>query len=305
MEQQDIEKVVNIYNDTISTLDTVLIGQKKAKSVITAAMLCDANSRILLTGNTGTGKTTISNFLASSFDAERITVTSDMLSSDIQTQLKNRTSLNFLQIDEFNRASGKVQSSLIELFAENQMTIDGCKYQFDDFYVFATQNSADISGVFNVPQAVYDRFDINVYYEKLSMDEKRMLLFEDFEPAKEGNLDRDNMLFTQKQVENFKLNESDQKILLSIFNIIDAMKLNEKNLFAGSNIRAHKYALKLAKLFALTNGRKYILPLDIAEFLNYVYMHRIDQNVARIADEDVEKLFLNTKDQILSLRRHR
>lgn len=295
-----IERVAEIYNSTLAELDTALIGQKNVKKVVAAAILCDTNSKILLTGNTGMGKTTLSNFLASSFDKERINVTSDMIPSDIQEQLKRNQNMEFLQIEEFNRGSGKVTSSLIELFAEKQMSICGTQYTFNDFYVFATQNSADIAGIFNVPQAVYDRFDINVYFESLEDYEKRELLFGRFVSNKKSNLSKDDIAFTKRAVNTFKTDEKDENIMMQIFDLIDSMTFNEKKLFAGSNIRAHKFALKLAKLMALSSGRNYLLPADIADFIKYLYMHRIDQNIATIGTDDLVNKFQDTEKNILT-----
>lgn len=307
METEKLKKVGEIYYSMLHELDNVLIGQKEVKRIISAAMLCDNNSHILLTGNTGMGKTTLTNYLASNFNKERISVTSDMIPSDIQGQLMSKPNMNFLQIDELNRASGKVQSTFIELLAEKQMSIDGKIITFNDFYVLATQNSADISGIFNVPQAVYDRFDINIYFEdlfkNLSDEEKRKLFFSNFEPAMKSNLNMEDITFTKNAVNQFEINRNDEKIILQAFDIINDMSLNEKKLFAGSNIRAHKFAIKLAKLSAMADGRTYILPTDIAEFIYYVYMHRIDQNVARMNDDNVLDVFEDTQNEILSLKR--
>lgn len=305
------EKVMETYQSTISSLDEVLIGQKNVKKVIASSILCDSNSKILLTGNTGTGKTTLSKFLGSSFCLERISVTSDMIPSDIQEQLRNKPRMNFLQIDEFNRASGKVQSAFIELFAEKQMSIGGVQYKFDDFYVFATQNSADISGIFNVPQAVYDRFDVNVYFDDLTEEEKRFLLFSEFEPATMSSLSLEELKLCKIAVSKFQSGKSkgeikkDEDVMMKAFEIIDSMTMKEKKMFAGSNIRAHKFALKLAKINALANGRNYLLSADIADFVNYLYMHRIDQNIARIGDYEVEERFYDVKQQILSIKRRK
>lgn len=303
MEKNDIEKVAQIYEAMLHSFDEVLIGESNVKKIITSAMLCDTNSRILLTGNTGTGKTSLTNYLASSFNSKRISVTSDMIPSDIQEELKDNKKMSFLQIDEFNRASGKVQSTFIELFAENQMNFGGEKYSFNDFYVFATQNSADIAGVFNVPQAVYDRFDINVYFDALTEDEKRELLFRGFEPAKKSHINLADIEFTKKAVSSFTTNEKDEDIMMQIFELIDDMKLDGKSLFAGSNIRAHKFALKLAKLQALASGRYYLLPCDISDFINYLYKHRIDQNITISNEDDINNRFYDTQKQILSLKR--
>lgn len=120
MTGDNINKVIQIYENTILALNQVLVGQDEVKKVVASSILSDTNSKILLTSNTGMGKTTLANYLASGFNSERISVTSDMIPSDIQEQLKRNTNLNFLHIDEFNRASGKVQSTFIELFAKNK-----------------------------------------------------------------------------------------------------------------------------------------------------------------------------------------
>jgi len=300
-----MERVNQVYNSVLSSLNDVLIGQTNVKKVIAASILCDLNSRILLTGNTGTGKTTLSNYLASSFNSERISITSDMLPSDVQNQLKTKRDLELLQVDELNRASGKVLSAFIELFAEKQLSIAGEKYEFHDFYVLATQNSADISGTFNVPQAVYDRFDVNIYFENLSDSEKRQLFFNDFESPIKSNINENDLHFTKTTVDEFKTKKSDEDLMMQIFGLIDEMKINGQKLFAGSNIRAHKYALRIAKLVALSNERDYILSSDIAEFINYVYMHRINQNVAIIGEEKVLSIFEDVQKKILAVKRKR
>lgn len=301
--RKEIESVSEIYYSLLSSLDQVLIGQAKAKKAIASSILCDTNSKILMTGNTGVGKTTISNFLATSFNSERISVTSDMIPSDVQEQLKDKRNMQLLQVDEFNRASGKVQSTFIELFAEKQMSIGGEKYKFNDFYVLATQNSADIAGVFNVPQAVYDRFDINIYFDNLTEAEKRKLFFGDFEAATESHLAVDDLVESAYAVSNFKTEKQDEDIMMQIFRFIDSMTLDGQRLFGGSNIRAHKFALKLAKLTALRNGRSQIFPSDIVDFINYIYMHRIDQNIARIGEKQVLDKFDEVKSKILSMKR--
>ncbi len=298
-------EVANIYHNTITTLDEVLVGQRNVKKTIAASILSDTNSKILLTGNTGVGKTSLVNYLAKSFNSERISVTSDMIPSDIQEQLKNSCDLNFLQIDEFNRASGKVQSTFIELFAEKQMSIGGVRYTFPDFYVFATQNSSDIAGIFNVPQAVYDRFDINIFFDSLTDEEKRLLLFGDFKASTNSNLALNDINYVKNAIEAFKTNKDDENLMMQIFDLIDSQTLEGKKLFAGSNIRAHRFALKLAKLMALTEGGDYLLSSDIADFIKYLYMHRIDQNVVRMTDDNVADLFYDLRNDVLSLKRKR
>lgn len=303
MDKNTLEKVMVIYDETFNTLDGVLVGQEMVKKVITSAILCDTNSKLLFLGNTGMGKTTLANFLAYNFVSERISVTSDMIPSDIQEQLKDKKDLRFLHIDEFNRASGKVQSSFVELLAEKQFSIKGEKYSFKDFYVVATQNSADIAGIFNVPQAVYDRFDVSVSFDDLTEDEKRKILFEYFEPNLTRRINLLDLEFTKNMVDSFIIKKEDENLLMKMFNIIDSLMYNNEKLFGGSNIRAHKFAIRLAKINALADGRQFILPRDIAGFINYIYSHRVNQNVTSIDNFEVLNIFDEVKNQVLALRR--
>ncbi|MDE5539157.1 MAG: AAA family ATPase, partial [Bacilli bacterium] len=293
----DIKRVRQIYKTTLAMLDQALIGQEMAKKVIVSALLCDLNSKLLLIGNTGMGKTSLTNFLASSFNKQRITVTSDLIPSDIQTQLMNAQDMQFLQIDEFNRASGKLQSAFLELFAEKQMTVNGKRYSFKDFYVFATQNSADSAGIFTVPQAVYDRFDAAIYLDNLTAEEKRRVLFSGFEPARQSDISQVDLMIAKLAVDNFALDEDDADFMMKVFGIIDNQEINGQKMFAGSNIRAHKYALKLAKLSALTNVRNYLAPSDIVDFIYSLYIHRVDQNVAKFHEKSVEQAFQSMQGQ--------
>ena len=58
-------KINDIYDKTISSFDSVLIGQKKVKKVVASSLLCDKNARMLFTGSTGVGKTTLANLKVS------------------------------------------------------------------------------------------------------------------------------------------------------------------------------------------------------------------------------------------------
>lgn len=301
----DIEKVQKIYDNMISSLDEVLVGQKNVKKAVASAMLCDTNSKVLLSGDTGMGKTTLTKFLSSSFNWERISVVSDMLPSEIQEQLKDNRELNFLIVDEFNRASGRLQSAFIEFFAEKQMSINGKTYSFEDFYVFATENLTDVTGIFNIPQAVYDRFDVNIYFDHLTEDERDKILFENFEPKIISHIKKEDLNFTKDAVNRFQMDEDDKNIMREFFRKIDEITINKHRLFLEDHIRADKFMIRLAKLMAMASGRNYILPVDIVDFIDYVYRHRINQSFLRIEDDSVTDNFYELKEKVLKLQKKR
>lgn len=306
LNQKTVEKVSQIYENTLSELNQVLIGQEKAKKVIVSSMLCSRNARILLMGNVGMGKTTLSKFLSSSFSSARISVASDMITSDIQDVIKDREAdLRSLHVDEINRAGGKVQNAFIELLAENQMSIGKNEYKFHDFYVHATQNNADITGIFNVSQALYDRFDVNAQFEHLTYNELQQVLFSDFEPTEQNHLSESDVMFTTNAIKHFQPSEIDIGIMMDIFTKINEITIEGKRLFPGDNVRAHQFAIKLMKLKAMIEGRDHIYPTDILDYMESLYLHRIDQNVARIGDDCVKQKLDGMKENIKTMKRPR
>lgn len=301
--KEDIQKVAEIARKLRSSFDEVLVGQERVKDVLTASFLCDANSKILLQGNVGAGKTTLANALRNTFSSERISVTSDLLPSDIQNQLKDKKEMRILEVDEFNRMNGKSQTAFIEVMGEHKMTFEGKKYSFGDFDVIGTQNPKDVAGTFTIPQAIYDRFDVCIDFDKLTQEEKRTILFSGFVPVEKVNITKEEVLFTTQAVSNFCFNEQDEEVLMRIINCIDAMHYNEQPLFDGDNIRAHKFLLKLAKLIAMRSGRNSILPSDVVGYIEYIYRHRIDQYYHTIDDFTIKDLFEKTQNDILQKKR--
>ena len=306
IDKETLQKVSQIYKNTLSDLDHVLIGQNKVKKVVVSSMLCSKNARILLMGNVGMGKTTLSKFLSSSFSSARISVASDMITSDIQDVLKDRENdLRSLLVDEMNRAGGKVQNAFIELLAENQMNIGSNNYKFEDFYAFATQNNADITGIFNVSQALYDRFDVNAYFEHLTRDELGQVLFNEFVPNEQSHLSESDITFTTNAVKQFQPSEIDINIMMDIFMKMNAVTLDGKRLFPGDNVRAHAFAIKLMKLKAMTEERNNIYPTDILDYIDSLYLHRIDQTVTRMDNDNVKEKFECLKQEIKTMKRPR
>jgi len=166
----------------------VVVGQEKMIDALLIALLCEGH--ILIEGVPGLAKTTTVNALAKSLglDFKRAQFTPDLLPSDIlgaeiydpQTNSfkikKGPIFTNLLLADEINRSPAKVQSALLEVMQEKQVTLGDTTFKLSPpFFVMATQNPVEQEGVYQLPEAQLDRFmlklivDYNTKKEELEI----------------------------------------------------------------------------------------------------------------------------------------
>lgn len=153
----------------------VMVGQQRVVERVLVALL--AGGHCLLEGAPGLGKTRLLTTLATTMGGSfnRIQFTPDLLPSDIVgtriwRQEEGRFTVelgpvfaNFVLTDEINRAPAKVQSALLEVMAEKQVSIGGETFGVDrPFLVLATQNPIESEGVYQLPEAQRDRFLMKV-----------------------------------------------------------------------------------------------------------------------------------------------
>jgi MoxR-like ATPase len=153
----------------------VVVGQERLVERLLVALL--AGGHVLLEGPPGVAKTLAADTLATVVGGSfaRVQFTPDLLPSDITGTRVYRASteqfdvelgpvfVNLLLADEINRAPAKVQSALLEVMAERQVTIGGRTYPVPEpFLVVATQNPAESEGVYPLPEAQRDRFLLKV-----------------------------------------------------------------------------------------------------------------------------------------------
>ena len=167
----------------------VLIGNEDIVEGITIAAL--TGGHILLEGVPGVAKTTIANLFARSSGLEyhRIQMTPDILPADITGTHVYREQTgefelqrgpvfaNLVVADEINRATPKTQSALLEAMQEGTVTIEGETLRLPDpFMVIATQNPIEMEGVFTLPEAQRDRFQLKLLVDLPDRDDERELL---------------------------------------------------------------------------------------------------------------------------------
>ena len=156
-------------------ISKVLVGQDKMVESLLAGLLC--RGHILLEGVPGLAKTTAVNALAKTLglNFKRVQFTPDLLPSDIiGTEIYDPSNnsfkikqgpifTNLLLADEINRAPAKVQSALLEVMQERQVTIGDETFKIDlPFLVMATQNPVEQEGAYELPEAQLDRFMMKV-----------------------------------------------------------------------------------------------------------------------------------------------
>ncbi|MGF1665287.1 MAG: AAA family ATPase [Acidimicrobiia bacterium] len=185
----EFEDAAELIATAREELHRVVVGQERMLDRILVSLLADGHC--LLEGVPGLGKTltlsTLARVMGGSFS--RIQFTPDLLPSDIVGTRLYRTSTetfdvepgpvlaNFVLADEINRAPAKVQSAMLEVMAERQVTISDRTFPAPrPFLVMATQNPIESEGVYPLPEAQRDRFLMRVPVDYPTLDEERQIV---------------------------------------------------------------------------------------------------------------------------------
>jgi MoxR-like ATPase len=243
----------------------------------------------MLEGVPGVAKTTIAKVFATAtgLDFKRIQFVPDIMPSDITgASIFNQKSLEFdvhkgpiftniLLVDEINRASPKIQSSLLEAMEEKQVSIDGITYRLPEpFMVIATENPIDIIGTFPLPEAQIDRFMFKLDIRYPTYDEEfNLLKSKNADPTRpvEKVLGRDNVATMIERVNRVYI---DDKVLEYIRDLVIASRQHDK-LLLGASPRASIFLLRASKAVAALNGRDYVIPDDVKYLAPKVLNHRL------------------------------
>ena len=290
-----------------------VIGQEQMVEALLIGLF--TNGHILLEGVPGLAKTTTVNAMAKALDLKfkRVQFTPDLLPSDILgAQIYDMKSgefkikygpvfTNLLLADEINRAPAKVQSALLEVMQEKQITIGEKTYKLDPpFLVLATQNPIEQEGAYSLPEAQLDRFMFKIIVGYNTKEEEYEIASKvassSFE-AINAVLTKDDLTTIQSEIQKVHI---DKELEDYIVNLIFATRDPEKYgleeikqyLQFGASPRATIDMFKVVKAKAYLRGNDYVSPVDVALSFKDVLRHRI------ILSYEAEALGINS-DYIL------
>lgn len=311
-------------NQVTETLDSCfqkmgqrIIGQQELIKKMFLALI--AGGHILVEGVPGIAKTLMISTMAQliGLPFKRIQFTPDLLPSDLTGMSifrpdegkfvveKGPIFTNVVLADEINRAPPKVQSALLEVMAERQVTIFGETFCVaPPFFVMATQNPIEQEGTYILPEAQLDRFCFKLLASYPNEAEELLIAKNSMVHATaapvEPALTAHDLLLMQQKVDAIHI---DDKVIDYIVEIVlstrEPERLKKRKLENaiqwGASPRATLWLLRCAKTYALIEGRNFATPHDVKTIAKDVLRHRIilryeAQAEGLTADTLIEKL---------------
>jgi MoxR-like ATPase len=282
----------------------VIVGQDHLLERLAVALL--ARGHILVEGVPGLAKTMAIKTLAESIGGEfkRIQFTPDLVPADlVGTRIYNQksgefnTSLgpvftNLLLADEINRAPAKVQSALLEVMQERQVTIGRETYPVPNpFLVMATQNPIETEGTYALPEAQVDRFMLKVLIGYPTPTEEFVIVerMTGFLQAVQKVLTIEQLLELQKTVYQVYV---DPALIEYAIRMVTAtrqpkdigLKELQHYITFGASPRASINLILTARALAFVRGRSYVLPEDVLDMAFDVLRHRVIPSYEALSD---------------------
>ena len=302
--QRSAQAAAQMLADAIAQVQRVIVGQEHMVEQLMVALL--AKGHCLVEGVPGTAKTLAVRSFATVVGGEfaRIQFTPDLVPSDIVgTRIYSAKKeafdiqlgpvfVNFVLADEINRAPAKVQSAMLEIMAEQQVSIGGRTYPAKKpFIVIATQNPIESEGVYPLPEAQRDRFllKVDVDYprgnEEFEILRRMSVNVPRPDPVLSPELviqlqDRASQIFVHNLVAEYIV-----RLVLATRNPAEFGMPDLANVISiGCSSRATLGLVAASRALALIHGRDYVLPTDVQAVAKDVMAHRLQLTFDAVAD---------------------
>ncbi|MEX0805630.1 MAG: MoxR family ATPase [Candidatus Binatia bacterium] len=297
MESQETNRseIASLMERILYEVKKVIVGQDHFLERVLVAVL--AQGHLLVEGVPGLAKTltvkTLARTMRGSF--RRIQFTPDLVPADlVGTRIYNQktgdftTSLgpvftNLLLADEINRAPAKVQSALLEVMQEHQVTIAGESHRVPEpFLVMATQNPIETEGTYPLPEAQVDRFMMKVSVGYPTEEEEFVIVARVTGSSKDvipvATTEQLNAL--QRECQSGYVDPSLIQYAVRLasatrdpdrYGVADLAKY----VTFGASPRASIHLIEGARALAFLRGRGYVLPEDVTDLVPDVFRHRL------------------------------
>jgi len=274
----------------------VVVGQEKMIDSLLIALLCEGH--ILIEGVPGLAKTTTVNALSQALglNFKRAQFTPDLLPSDIlgaeiyypqNNQFKIKKGpifTNLLLADEINRAPAKVQSALLEVMQEKQVTLGDTTFKLDPpFFVMATQNPVEQEGVYQLPEAQLDRFMLKLVVD-YNTKEEELEIARRISSGSSGEinavLSADELAEIKKNIASIHVDAEVEAYMIELVNATRNPKEYglediEEFIQFGASPRVSIDMFKAVKAMAFMRGKDFVTPIDVAYIAKELMRHRI------------------------------
>jgi len=282
----------------------VIVGQDAMLERILVGLL--SGGHLLLEGVPGLAKTltikTLADVLGGSF--KRIQFTPDLMPSDLvgtRIYRPDRAGFevepgpvfaNFLLADEINRAPAKVQSALLEVMQEHQVTIGHETFKVPTpFLVLATENPIEAEGTYPLPEAQVDRFMLKILLDYPNASDEAQIVTRSLTPAIAPReiLDAPGLLRLQRAVTDVYV---DPRLISYAVALVEATRrltywgAPELDAYVsyGASPRGSINLIHGARALALLHGRRYVLPQDIIALAPDVLRHRLVMSYSALVE---------------------
>ncbi|WP_431917699.1 AAA family ATPase [Nonomuraea jabiensis] len=282
-----------------------IVGQDVLLERMAVALIADGH--LLVEGVPGLAKTLAVRSLAAAIAGsfQRVQFTPDLVPADLvgtrvyhQHSGEFRTELgpvfaNLLLADEINRAPAKVQSALLEVMQEHQVTIGRETFRVPEpFLVMATENPIESEGTYPLPEAQVDRFMMKVVVDYPTQSEEQAIVERALRPPEppQAMVTAEDLIAMRARAQQVYVDPAivDYAVrLVSVTRSPATAGLGELERYVthGASPRASIALVTGARALAFLRGRDYVLPHDLSELALDVLRHRLVLSYEALADD--------------------
>ncbi len=312
-DQAQQTEISALFESAMYEMKRVIVGQQAMLERVMVAVL--SGGHILLEGVPGLAKTlavrTLADVLGGSF--QRIQFTPDLVPSDLVGTRIYRPGegsfdvelgpvfCNFLLADEINRAPAKVQSALLEVMQERQVTIGKQTYPVPaPFLVMATENPIESEGTYPLPEAQVDRFMMKVIVDYPTPAEELTVVQRSLTKQAEVkevlsivDLERARSLVPEVYVDRAIAEYAIMLVLATRKPEQFNLRRHSGHIAYGASPRGSINLVQAARALAVLRGRRYVIPQDVTELAKDILRHRLVLTYQALAENITPDVILD------------